>query len=195
MMGALILVILGLATITVLVQLEADYVLENLGGGGSGRALVLFHPSRDARFSDQISEALAEGFKDAGLTVDRTTLTRTTPGAPEGYAIIGIVSNTYYWAPDRPTRRYLDRANLSGLPSLAIIGGAGSTGRAERMLGQALRDAGATVLGTRSVWLWRPNDESRMDEPNRGLALEIARQLGRESAARVLSGDVSNPDN
>lgn len=192
--GVLIMLAVGLVAISVLVQLEAEYVLEELGGGSSGVGLVLFHPSRDAHFSDELSLALSEGFKDAGLTVERATLTSATPGSPEGYAIIGVVSNTYYWAPDLPTRRYLDRARLAGVPSIGVIGGAGSTGRSERLLDEALHDAGATVLGTRSVWLWRPNDEDRMDEPNRAVALEVARQFGQESAAMALTADTLTPD-
>lgn len=61
---------------------------------------------------------------------------------------------------------------------VGLIGGAGSTDRSERVLGEALRATGATVLGIRSFWLWRPNDKSRMNEPNRGVARDMARQFG-----------------
>jgi hypothetical protein len=63
-----------------------------------------------------------------------------------------------------------------------VIGGAGSTGRSQRLLEAALRGTGARVLQVRSLWLWRPNDESRLKESNRRVALELARQLGTASA-------------
>ena len=185
---------LGLAILSIVVERESQYVLEALGGGsGKGRALVLYHPSRDARFSDDLSLAFAQGLMAAGFTVDRATLTSKTPPHPEGYAVIGVVSNTYYWTPDLPTLHYLRRARLDGTALVGLIGGAGSTGRAQRVLDQALRATGGTVLQTRSFWLWRPNDEARPDEANRQVALDLAKQLGIESGARALASATPTP--
>jgi len=178
--GALLL--LGVAGVSVAVEREAQYVREELGGPGPARALVLYHPSRDATFSDDLSLAVARGFQEAGLGVVRATVTRDTPAHPEGYAVIAVVANTYWWTPDLPTLRYLRRARFDGTPVVGLIGGAGATGRSERMLGEALRATGGTVVGTRSFWLLRPNDETRMDEPNRGVALELARRFASEAA-------------
>lgn len=189
-------IILGLAgflalawvVIPVIVEREGTPRLEQLGGGtGKGRALVLYHPSRDAHFSDELSLAFAEGLMAAGFAVDRVTLTSATPARPEGYAIVGVVSNTYYWMPDLPTMHYLKRSRMEGLPVVGLIGGAGSTGRSHRVLEAALRRTGATVLRVQSFWLWRPNDETRLTEPNRQVALDRARQLGSVSGARVLA--------
>ena len=178
----------ALAIVSVIVEVEGEYRHELLGGGGKGRALVLFHPSRDAHFSDDLSLAFSEGLREAGFAVERATLTSETPSRPEGYVLIGVVSNTYYWTPDLPTLRYLKRARLEGVAVVGLIGGAGSTGRSERVLHEALRRTGARVIQTRSFWLWRPNDESRGSESNRHVALQMAKQLGTESAHVVLAG-------
>jgi hypothetical protein len=180
-----------LAAVTIWVERESDYRLERLSEGSETRALILYHPSRDARFSDDLSLAVARGFETAGLAVDRATLTTDTPEHPEGYAIVAVVSNTYFWTPDRPTRRYLERARLEGIPVIGLIGGAGATVRSQRLLAGALGGAGATILDVRSYWLLRPNDESRMDEPNRAVALDLAetfaRAVGRPLAPRSSS--------
>jgi hypothetical protein len=55
------------------------------------------------------------------------------------------------------------------------------------VLAEALRETGAEVIATRSFWLWRPNDENRTDEPNRGVALQLATRLGAEVGAAVLA--------
>jgi hypothetical protein len=55
------------------------------------------------------------------------------------------------------------------------------------MLEEALRKTGANVIQTRSFWLFRPNDEARMNEPNRHVALQIAKQFGVESGQMVLA--------
>lgn len=83
------------AIISVIVEVEGEYRFETLkGGAGKGRALVLFHPSRDAHFSDDLSLAFSEGLMAVGFDVDRATLTSETPARPEGYAIVAVVSNT-----------------------------------------------------------------------------------------------------
>lgn len=167
--------------VTLIVELEADYVHEDLGRPGIARALVLYHPSRDARFSDDLSLAVARGFQRAGMAVGRATLTSETPERPEGYTIIAVVSNTYYWTPDLPTLRYLKRARLDETPVIGLMGGAGSTNRSQRVLDEALRRTGARSVETRSFWLWRPNEEARTDEPNRSVAIELAESFGFES--------------
>jgi hypothetical protein len=60
-----------------------------------------------------------------------------------------------------------------------LIGGAGSTGRSERVLTRLIEGTGAAVLQVRSFWLWRPNDETRSGAANRAVALERANALGR----------------
>lgn len=69
----------GLAVVTVAVEAEGHYRHESLGGAGKARALILFHPSRDARFSYDLSLALADGLRAAGFSVERETLTRDSP--------------------------------------------------------------------------------------------------------------------
>jgi hypothetical protein len=171
--------------LTVVVERETTYKLEHLSEDGSRRALVLYHPSREAKFSDDLSLAIAAGLHAAGFTVDRATITGQTPARPEGYDFLAVVSNTYNWAPDWPTTRYLKRARLRGIAAVGVIGGAGSTERSERILGEALRGTGADVFGTHSFWLWRPNDKTRLDEPNRKVGLEMARRFAADAASRT----------
>ena len=168
----------GFAMVTLVVEQEADYTLQSLGGEGEPKALILYHPSRDAHFTDELSLAVAEGLKAAGYAVDRATLTGTTPDQPKGYRLLVVVSNTYFWTPDLPTLRYLKRARLDRLPTVGVIAGAGATGRSQRVLERSLSDSGAAVIAMRSLWIARPNDEHRPTEPNREVALQLARQLG-----------------
>jgi len=168
----------GLAIVTVVVEREADYSLQSLGREGGPKALILYHPSRDAHFTDELSAAVAEGLKAAGYSVDLATLTGMTPDQPKGYRLLVVVSNTYFWTPDLPTLRYLKRARIDHLPTLGVIAGAGATGRSHRVLERALSGSGAAVIGMRAFWTARPNDEHRLTEPNRVVALQLARQLG-----------------
>jgi hypothetical protein len=182
----ILLLVVSLIALTLFVEAEAPYKTESLGGEGSLRALILFHPSREARFGDDLSLALAEGLKSTGLTVQRSTMTRDTPQEPKEFALIAVVSNTYWWAPDLPTQNYLARARLEGIPAIGLIGGAGATERSQRVLEEGLRATGAKMIQSRSFWLFRPNDEARIKEPNRAVAMEMAKQFGVDTGRAVI---------
>lgn len=191
-MAIVVIVVLGLIGVTIYVEHEADYQLESLAQGGKAKALVLYHPSRDAHFSDDVSLALAEGLKSAGLSVDRATMTHTTPGTLKDYALVAVVSNTFWFTPDLPTLRYLARARLDGGVAIGLMLGSGSTERSQRLLEDALRKTGANVHGARSFWIKRPNDEARMNEDNRAVAVEMAKQFGRDTGASVLAATIKS---
>jgi len=180
-----VLILGGLVIVSVVVEHEADYKLQSLGGVGEPKALILYHPSRDAHFTDELSLAIGEGLKEAGYSVDRATLTALTPEQPSAYRLLVVVSNTFFWTPD--------------LPTLGVIGGAGSTSRSQQMLERALAGSGARVIGVHAFWTSRPKDEQRQTEPTREVALQLARQLGfatgtkRTKAAGAPSVAVSGP--
>jgi hypothetical protein len=180
-----VMLLLSVIVLTMAVEVESKYKHEILSSGTEHRALILFHPSRDAHFSDDLSMSLADGLRVAGFSVHRATLTSETPPTFEGYALIAVVSNTFWWTPDLPTLRYLGCARFNGVNVIGLIGGGGATERSQRMLDEALRKTGANVIRTRSLWLWRPNDESRPSEPNKQVALQLANAFGAE-AARVV---------
>jgi hypothetical protein len=177
----------ALAAVSLGVELEAGDRHELLGGAGPAKALVLYHPSRDADFSDDLSLAFCEGLKDAGFAVERATLTAQTPAQPTGYALVAVVSNTYFGAPDLPTLHYLERARLPEVPVVGLIGGLGSTDRALRLFDQALRRTGARVLQARAYWIWRPNDEAAPHASNRAVALDLARRSALEHGRLLLA--------
>ncbi len=177
----------GSAAVSVWVQWTAAPRTDDLGGPGPARALVLYHPSRDAGFSDELSLALAEGLRDAGLHVTRMTTTEAAPARPEGYALVAVVANTFWLAPDRPTRRWLERARLDGLPVLGVIAGAGSTDRAQRLLETDLRSAGAASVQVRPAWISRPNGDVESAVPNRVIAAQQVRAFGAAGAQAAIA--------
>ncbi len=193
LIGLVVTVLVSLVAVTIYVEREAPYRSEVLTRGTSGRALILYHPSRDAQFSEELTEAIARGFEDAKMTAERRTMTAATPVRPEGFDVIAVVSNTFFAQPDWPTERYLKRADFKGIPTLGIMAGAGSTERAELTLSRALSDTGADLRGVHSLWIARPNDLARHDEDNRKVAAsrarELAFELGRQAAAQP-NGDI-----
>jgi hypothetical protein len=185
-LGILLLLAVGAVAITIFVEREADYHLEPLGGAGPLKALILYHPSRDAHFSDQLSLSVAQGLKSIGFSVDRATMTEKTLATPVNYAFVAVISNTFWGTPDRPTLHYLARAKLNGIPAIGLMGGAGSTDKSQKLLDEALRRTGASPVHTRSYWTKRPNDEKRIKEANRMVAQQMAKEFAVESGKAAL---------
>ncbi|MDX2270137.1 MAG: hypothetical protein NW208_18700 [Bryobacter sp.] len=177
-------VALGWSVLTLWVQSEASYQAEETGPAAGARALVVYHPSREAGFGDRVARAAAEALRDEGWRVSLETAGRETKVA-EPYALIAVVSNTYNWAPDAPTVAMLQRAKWQGRKVVGLMCGAGSTERAARLLQEALAATGAEVLEVASFWSMRPNDEARMAEPNQQVAEDKARELLRRHGRRV----------
>jgi hypothetical protein len=176
-LALILLVALGGASITWWVEHEGAYASDQLYSGPADKALILYHPSRDAHFADDLTRAIAAGLFRANFAVERRTLTGKTDPHPRGFAVIAIVSNTFYASPDWPTMRYLARADLAGTPTIAVIGGSGNTDRAQRKLDHAIRLAGGRLLGSRAYWLARPNAPGQAGQSNRAVARKLAREF------------------
>lgn len=179
---ALWILALAITSVSVLVQVPSTFAIEDVKESAGPMALILYHPSRDTRFSEDLSQALAEGLNQGGVHVDRATMSPGTPDKLHAYKLIAVISNTYYWTPDFPTLWYLRRARFEANAVIGLLGGAGATERAQNIFEASLRQTGGTLIGTRSYWLLRPNDESRQNEPNRKVALDRARQFGLDTA-------------
>lgn len=183
--GVLALILLATLGLVFWVEAEAPFAQEQVAEGRGQRALILYHPSRDAGFSDDVTEALARGFEDEGFGVERWTMTSETPARPSGFDSIAIVSNTFFQAPDWPTMRYLARADLTGQRIVMIMCGSGSTDRAERRLRSAIRRAGGDIVAGRALWTSRPNEPRAPAVANRLIAFEIAQRLARDAARKA----------
>lgn len=188
-LGIVVIVIVAVVAITIYVEREAPFEQDRLAEGTAGKALILYHPSRDAHFSDELTNSLARGFADRNMAVERWTMTRKTLPRPEGFAVIAVVSNTFYQAPDWPTTRYLARAEFRDIPVIAIMAGSGSTDRAQLTLGNAIERTGARVLAVRSLWIMRPNEPGQPTADNRQAAMMIARQLAADAAGQAVAAN------
>ncbi len=175
-----------LVSITVYVQTESDYTTQVYADDRLKRALVLYHPSRDARFSNELSLAFTSGLLTAGFTVERATISSDTPDTITGYDIVGIVSNTYFFRPDIPTEHYLSRVDFNGVKAVGLMAGAGSTAGAARLLRKWLRRSNADLLDVSEFWILRPNNETPTNKSNWEVAMDKAYTLGVQTAASIL---------
>jgi hypothetical protein len=70
---------------------------------------------------------------------------------------------------------------LEGEAVAAITLGSGATTRSQRLLEEVLHERRVDLIASRNYWLLRPNDDSRLQEPN----VKVAGDLVREWATKL----------
>ena len=143
-------------------------------------ALIVYNPDPLYDLDRQVSHRFAEGLIQKGYKVKilTTGLAKLDSG---DYDLFVLCANTYNWAPDWKIMRYIkNHSILEGRNVVAITLGAGSTASAKRKLDKAIMDQGAQLLRSESLWLMRPNDESRIEENNVSVATDMAYQMALE---------------
>jgi hypothetical protein len=149
--------------------------------GTAGTALIVYHPGL-SDFQERLTSAFAKGLVDEGWRVERTTTSPSAPSEISGYDLLVLGVHTYWWSPDGPTRRYLERVgDLSGTPTVALLSALGAAGRSQRLTEELIRSSGGEVVTVLPLFTMRPNEEND-PRPNQEVALELAHRAGREAA-------------
>ena len=92
-------------------------------------------------------------------------------------------ANTYNFRPDWAVSKFIRKqVDLAGKSVVAITLGSGTTGASQNVLETLIRDKKARLLDSRSLWLLRPNDESRMQESNVVVSVSMAYAWGEDIA-------------
>ncbi len=154
---------------------------------GARQALVVYDPDPIYKLDEQVCRAYAQGLNEEGwhVIIASVNAARTLAGKFDHYT---FCANTYNWAPDLSICNFIEnRKDLYQKPVLAITLGSGSTARAQRILEQKILKQQAELINSVSYWLLRPNDESRLDEPNVEVAKDMAHKLGKRTAKDLLT--------
>ena len=150
-----------------------------------GSALILYNPDPIYNLDAQLARAFSEGLEKSGWASEVSTYESLQDSAPPHHNLWVIIANTYNWAPDWPTRHFIDRSPwLEGEAVVALTLGSGATTRSQRLLEEVLHEQRVDLIASRTYWLLRPNDDSRPQEPNVKVALDLVREwatkLGKE---------------
>ncbi len=180
----LVAVLVGLGVLQAAIERETVSPLRVVNPDGqAGTALVLHHPGL-SDLQEQLTTAFSGALIEADWRVERTTTSASAPVELEGYDLLVLGTHTYWWAPDGPTRRYLERADgLDGIPTVALVSALGGADRAVRVTEERVRAAGGRPERVQPFFVLRPNDEAD-PRPNREVALEQAALAGAAAAQR-----------
>ncbi|WP_310394212.1 hypothetical protein [Hymenobacter sp.] len=150
------------------------------------RALIVYDADPFYNLDEQVCRSFGQALADNGMRVTVATV-RAARESPEQSADLYVFcANTYNWAPDWSVRNFIEQhVKLNGKPVVAITVGSGGTGSAQKALEKLILAQKATLLGSRSLWLMKPNDEARAKESNVAVAVSAAYAWGEKIALQV----------
>jgi flavorubredoxin len=152
--------------------------------GTTGTALVVYHPGK-SDFQRRVFSGFVEGLVSNGWRVESTTPTAQTPTDLSKFDLLVLGGPTYWFSPNRPVKRYLNRlGDLEGQPTVTIITALGVGERSASIMQKQVQEANGNLVKALLLYKMRPNDDDNFvdGEQNRALAVEMARQAALEIA-------------
>ncbi|HEY9009363.1 MAG TPA: hypothetical protein VIM75_24670 [Ohtaekwangia sp.] len=183
----LVIVIIGWTALTLWVERKGPARYWHFSGSNSTmKVLVVFDPDPIYNLDEQVCLSIAKGI--AGNRIDATvaTVRRAEEMDASGFDGFVLCANTYNWAPDWSITQFAKSTTvMKHRPVMAITLGSGSTQRSQRVFHELLSQQGYALIGSRTLWLMRPNDEARMKESNIDVAKSIAYRTGIQLADSI----------
>lgn len=153
-------------------------VKEVVAEEGNLTALILYNPDPIYNLDEQVCISFAEGLQELGISSKIVTNKKASQFSEDTYDLYVFCANTYNFSPDRGILKAIDKfGDLEGQPVVAITLGSGSTDRSQRKFEEFLNDKKVNLLRSRTYWLMRPNDESKMEESNIKIAVDLSKEL------------------
>ena len=151
-------------------------------------ALIVYNPDPFYNLDEQVSRSFGQALADQGMqvTVASVAAAETAPNQPIDLYV--FCANTYNFRPDWAVSKFIRKqVDLAGKSVVAITLGSGTTGASQNALETLIRDKKARLLDSHSLWLLRPNDESRMQESNVAVSVSMAYSWGEEMAKQLFT--------
>jgi flavorubredoxin len=150
--------------------------------GKTGTALVVYHPGR-SDFQRRVFSGFMQGLVSNGWRVESTTPSAQTPTDLSSFDLLVLGGPTYWFTPNRPIKRYLNRlGDLEGQRTVTIITALGAGERSASIMQKQVREANGNLVKALLLYKMRPNDDDNFanGEQNQALAVEMAIQAALE---------------
>lgn len=185
--ATLLITLLGWCIITMYVQMIGPAKKWIIGRKTyQQKALIIFDPDPFYNLDEQVCMAFGKALASDGVAVTIATVAAAESLEPTTYSVIVYCANTYNWRPDWSIKRYIERHPLTpnGPPVVAITLGAGSTESSRKHFEKMITNAGGTLIKSYSLWLWRPNDQTKKDS-NVNVAVTTAHRWGKQISCTI----------
>lgn len=145
------------------------------------KALIIYDPDPFYNLDEQVCRSFGAGLSENDIYVTIATVAAMNGSRDAAYDLYVFCANTYNWRPDWAVTGFIKQeVGLKDKPVVAITLGAGSTGASQKALERIIQKKEARLLDSRSFWLLKPNDESRIKEKNVKVAVDLVKKWGSE---------------
>jgi hypothetical protein len=184
---ALSVVMLGWVIITLYAEKSGPSRRWSLGTSSGKKALIVFDPDPFYNLDEQICLSFGRALAEQDLNVTIATVAATDSVGQNSYDVLVYCANTYNWRPDWSIMSYIKehQASTSSVPIVAITLGAGSTEASQKHFEKIIVNNGGKILESYSLWLWRPNNEQKIREPNVDVAVAMAYDWGSQIGKKI----------
>lgn len=138
------------------------------------KALLIYDPDPFYNLDEKVCRSMGQALAENDFQCTVATVATAEKGPNATYDLYVFCANTYNWRPDRAVTSFINDCDIKNRPVVAMTLGSGSTTASKKALEQCLLRKGARLLSSKTFWLLRPNDESRMKESNVKVAEELA---------------------
>ena len=175
--------------LTIYVELDGPSKEWNFGNGEREKVLIVFDPDPFYNLDEMVCLSFAKALAEKQVSVKVVTVAAAERVDENQYHAFVYCANTYNWRPDWAISGYIERNHpKSNSKVIAITLGAGSTEASQRNFETVIQRAGGKPIKSYSLWLWRPNDEAKMERPNVEVAVGMAYDWGIEIGT-ILNAD------
>lgn len=182
------LVILGIwGMLTIWAEMPGPAKSREYGFASSPKkVLVVYDPDPIYNLDEQLCIAFGKTLAEHNIYAYVATVKAANDLKTNDYDLYLFCANTYNWRPDRVISNFVKKhAGLRGKFVVALTLGSGSTKKAKAAFDKTIKNTGAKLMDSKTLWLLRPNDDTRMKEPNVEVAISITQQWAIEIAAII----------
>lgn len=178
----LIILIAGWTALTFWVEAKGKSQMWQMGEATAGRtALIVYDPDPFYNFDEQVCKAFAGILEEKNSYVTVATVGAAEKIRDQDFDLYVFCANTYNWRPDWALSRFVKNyPALKNRNVVAITLGSGATKASQKNLDKIILKKEANLIDSRSFWLLKPNDESRIDEKNVEVAVDMVKKWAHE---------------
>lgn len=183
---ALSVIAIAWTVLTIYVERKGPAAEWNVGSQSSTRVLIVYDPDPFYNLDEKVCRAFASGLAHNNISVKVATVAAAEGIDQNNYQAFIYCANTYNWRPDWAIVDFIEERPNDSRTAVTITLGAGSTEVSQKHLDEVVKNTGLTLINSYSLWLWRPNDETKIEKSNVELAESMAYQWGNEIGKQLI---------
>lgn len=167
--------------LTIWVDMPSAAVTKEYGTKNSAKKILLIYDADPIyNLDEQLCNAFAKQVAQRGIYAKIVTTKAADNVDIASYDILFLCANTYNWRPDKAIINYIKSHDLNEKHIVALTLGSGSTTESKDKFEHIIQNAGGILTDSKTLWLLRPNDETRMDEKNVDVAINIVQNWAEQ---------------